>query len=94
MARAWQLPDDVLFAITRSDRYSLDGAPSPVNLVCLANALAKRVGLYTRAIAPEEIDDVINEGMELFDLSEQDISGILDQVAPAQNPASSVRPQR
>jgi putative nucleotidyltransferase with HDIG domain len=91
MARAWQLPDDVLFAITRSDRYSLDGSPTPVNLVCLANALAKRAGLYTRSIAPEELDPVINEGMELFELSEQEISAIVEQVLPTENTGESVR---
>jgi putative nucleotidyltransferase with HDIG domain len=94
MARAWQLPDDVLFAITRSDRYSLDGSPSPVNLVCLANALAKRSGLYTRTVQAEEVDSVISEGMELFDLSEEDTAGIVEQVLPSQDQANSLRPQR
>jgi putative nucleotidyltransferase with HDIG domain len=83
MARAWQLPDDVLFAIARSDRYSLDGSPTPVNLVCLANALAKRAGLYTRAVQSEELDGVIKEGSELFDLSDEELARIVEQVQPS-----------
>ncbi|HET8934160.1 MAG TPA: HDOD domain-containing protein [Polyangiales bacterium] len=94
MARAWQLPDDVLFGIARSDRYSLDGTPTPVNLVCLANALAKRAGMNTRPVKPEEIDPVISEGMELFDLSEEDLAGIIEQVLPGEQQASTIRPQR
>jgi putative nucleotidyltransferase with HDIG domain len=94
MARSWQLPDDVLFAIARSDRYSLDGSPTPVNLVCLANALAKRAGVYTRSVATEETDAVIREGAELFDLSEEDLAAVVEQVTPEQNESDSVRPQR
>jgi len=94
MARAWQLPDDVLFAIARSDRYSLDGTPTPVNLVCLANALAKRAGLYTRSVASEEVDNVISEGAELFDLSEEDLAAIVEQVSPAENKSPTARPPR
>jgi putative nucleotidyltransferase with HDIG domain len=94
MARAWQLPDDVLFAIARSDRYSLDGAPTPVNVTCLANALAKRAGLYTRSVASEEVEGVISEGAELFDLSEDDLATIVEQVAPEQKDAETVMPPR
>jgi eukaryotic-like serine/threonine-protein kinase len=93
MARAWQLPDDVLFAIARSDRYSLDGSPTPVNLVCLANALAKRAGMYTEAVQPEELDAVIAEGMELFDLRAEELTAIVELVQPEQQ-VNSVRPQR
>jgi hypothetical protein len=84
----------VLFAIARSDRYSLDGSPTPVNLVCLANALAKRAGIYTRSVASEELEGVISEGAELFDLSEDDLNAIVEQVAPAEDTAETAPPTR
>jgi hypothetical protein len=77
MARAWQLPDEVLFAIARSDGYTADATASPVNLVCLANALVKREGIYPRAVEESEIAPVIEEGMRLFGLSAQDIEEAL-----------------
>jgi len=83
MARAWQLPDEVLFAIARSDRYSIDGTASPVNLVCLANALVKRAGVYTRAVDETETAAVIAEGAELFKLTEDDLKQLMAVVRPA-----------
>ena len=83
MARAWQLPDEVLFAIARSDRYSIDGTPSPVNLVCLANALVKRAGVYTRAVEEAEVAQIIAEGAELFKLSEEDFAQLIAAARPA-----------
>jgi putative nucleotidyltransferase with HDIG domain len=77
LARAWQLPDDVLFAIARSDRFSVDPTPSPVNLVCLANALVKRDGIYPRVVEPSEIDPVIDEGAALFGLSSVDLDAVM-----------------
>jgi putative nucleotidyltransferase with HDIG domain len=82
MARAWQLPDEVLFAIARSDRYSMDGTVSTVNVVCLANALVKRAGIYTRPVEEAEVAGVIAEGAEIFGLSEADIDGFAALVKP------------
>jgi putative nucleotidyltransferase with HDIG domain len=77
MARAWQLPDEVLLAIARSDHYSIDGLPSPVNLVCLANALVKRAGMYPRPLEEAEYAPLIEEGTRIFALSESDLEAIL-----------------
>jgi HD-like signal output (HDOD) protein len=82
MARAWQLPDEVLFAIARSDRYSIDGTPSPVNLVCLANAIVKRAGVYTRPVEDSEISGVIAEGSTIFHLTEDDIARFVVMADP------------
>ncbi len=70
VARAWQLPDEVLFAIARSDRYSLQDELSPVNLVCLANALVKREGIYPQPVSLEAVDAIIEEGKRLFQLDD------------------------
>jgi len=83
LARAWQLPDDVLFAIARADRYSVDATPSPVNLVCLANALVKREGVYPRPIEEAEVQPVIDEGAELFGLSSADLDAVLGVIRAA-----------
>jgi putative nucleotidyltransferase with HDIG domain len=80
MARAWQLPDEVLFAIARSDRYSADATASPVNLVCLANALVKREGIYPRAVEPSELTAVIDEGVSLFGLQPADLDAALAEL--------------
>ncbi|MET0389284.1 MAG: HDOD domain-containing protein [Polyangiales bacterium] len=82
LARAWKLPDEVLFAIARADRYSLDGEPSPVNLVCLANALVKRAGIYTRPVPDVEIEGVIAEGAALFKLTPDDLTELTGIVKP------------
>jgi putative nucleotidyltransferase with HDIG domain len=82
MARAWQLPDEVLFAIARSDRYSIDGAVSTVNVVCLANALVKRAGIYTRPVEESEVANVIAEGAEIFNLTEPDLAALVALVRP------------
>ncbi|HEY2732347.1 MAG TPA: HDOD domain-containing protein, partial [Polyangiales bacterium] len=80
MARAWQLPDEVLFAIARSDRYSADATASPVNLVCLANALVKREGIYPRTVEPSELTAVIDEGVSLFGLQPADLEAALAEL--------------
>jgi putative nucleotidyltransferase with HDIG domain len=77
MARAWRLPDEVLLAIARSDHYSIDGFPSPVNLVCLANALVKRAGMYPRAVEDTEYAPLIEEGSRIFSLTDKDLEAIL-----------------
>jgi putative nucleotidyltransferase with HDIG domain len=77
LARAWQLPDEVLFAIARSNSYSADATPSPVNLVCLANALVKRQGTYPRVVEEAEFAPLIEEGAALFGLSESDLDEVL-----------------
>jgi putative nucleotidyltransferase with HDIG domain len=82
MARAWQLPDEVLFAIARSDRYSIDGTPSPVNLVCLANALVKRAGIYPKPVQEAEVAGVIAEGAEIFGLPPEEIDALVTQIIP------------
>ncbi|MEY4576169.1 MAG: hypothetical protein RL701_872 [Pseudomonadota bacterium] len=91
MARAWQLPDEVLFAIARSDRYSIDGTPSPVNLVCLANAIVKRAGVYTRPVEDSEISGVIAEGSTIFHLTEDDIARFVVMADPERLTQQSAR---
>ena len=92
VGRAWQLPDDVLFAIARADRYSLDGSPTPVNMVCLANALAKRAGIYPNSVDFDELDEVIGEGAELFGLSDETLTAIMAEVVPSLDSAETARP--
>jgi putative nucleotidyltransferase with HDIG domain len=77
MARAWQLPDEVLFAIARSDRFSVDGELSPVNIVCLANALVKREGIYPQPVDRAAVQALIDEGQRLFGLDEPALARVL-----------------
>jgi putative nucleotidyltransferase with HDIG domain len=80
MARAWLLPDEVLFAISRSDRYTIDGTASPVNLVCLANALVKREGLAPTEPDPSQVERLIAEGCSLFGLDAARVDAIVAAV--------------
>jgi hypothetical protein len=77
MARAWLLPDEVLFAISRSDRYTIDGTATPVNLVCLANALVKREGLAPTESDPNQVERLIAEGCRLFGLDAARVEAIV-----------------
>ena len=60
--------------------------------MCLANALAKRAGLYTRKAPAEQVDEMIRQGAELFDLNDADIAQLVEQVQPAQNQNATARP--
>jgi putative nucleotidyltransferase with HDIG domain len=83
LARSWQLPDEVLCTIARSDRYSLAADASPVNIVCFANALVKRAGVYTRPVEETEIAPVIAEGAQMFKMSDDEVAAIVAMARPA-----------
>jgi putative nucleotidyltransferase with HDIG domain len=74
LARNWELQDEVVHAIARSERYSIEGANSIASVVCFANALVKSAGIYTGDFERETVQALIREGLVLFQLE----PGMLD----------------
>jgi putative nucleotidyltransferase with HDIG domain len=68
LARNWELQDEVVHAIARSERYSIDGAGSIASVVCFANALIKSAGIYTGEFDREAVQVLIRDGLILFQL--------------------------
>jgi putative nucleotidyltransferase with HDIG domain len=66
LARAWDLSEEIRLVIARCDRYAPEGAGCTASVVCLANALAKREGIYAGEFDAEQIDALIVEGQALF----------------------------
>jgi putative nucleotidyltransferase with HDIG domain len=77
LARSWELNDEVQHAIARSDRYSQDKTSS---IVCLANALAKRAGVYAGPVDKVANDTLIREGQTLYKLDEPTITNLLTEM--------------
>jgi putative nucleotidyltransferase with HDIG domain len=58
LARSWEMSDDVLFAIARSERFAKDNPDSIASVVCFANALAKKAAPY-----PGQVDTIVNDAL-------------------------------
>jgi putative nucleotidyltransferase with HDIG domain len=76
MARSWNLPDDLVLAIARSARYSNEGPGSITSVVCFANALVKRAGIYPGTFDLEKNDALVREGGDLYCMSEAAITAL------------------
>jgi hypothetical protein len=72
--------EDVLLAIARCERYTTDNPRSPASVVCFANALAKRAGVYPGPVDSVINDGLVREGQHLFKLDEGVIAGFLDEL--------------
>jgi putative nucleotidyltransferase with HDIG domain len=71
LGRKWNLPPDVVSAIEDCQAYERDRPRSCANTVRLANALAKRAGLYMGEVDQGELDRVVEAGRSLLGLSEE-----------------------
>jgi putative nucleotidyltransferase with HDIG domain len=80
LARSWELPEEILLAIARSDRYSAENPSSPASVVCLANALAKRAGIYAGEVDIALVDAVIFEGKQLFKLDDAQLDTLMAEL--------------
>jgi eukaryotic-like serine/threonine-protein kinase len=72
-ARAWQLPDEVIHAIARSNRFTPEGRGATPNLVCFANAIAKSQGLYAGPIELDEVRALVKQGQELYSVTDEQL---------------------
>jgi putative nucleotidyltransferase with HDIG domain len=80
LARSWELQDDVVFAIARSQRYSVDGPGSISSVVCFANALAKSRGIYTGAFDTDAVQGLIRDGLELFKIDQEQLEPLFAEL--------------
>jgi putative nucleotidyltransferase with HDIG domain len=76
LARSWELQDDVVFAIARSQRYSVEGPGSISSIVCFANALAKSHGIYTGVFDTDAVQALIRDGLELFKIDKGQLDAL------------------
>ncbi len=89
LARSWELQNDVVLAIARSERYSVDGPGSIVSVVCLANALVKSQGIYTGDFDADANEALIREGVELFRIEPEMLDRLLVELRDEQARAST-----
>jgi putative nucleotidyltransferase with HDIG domain len=76
LASKWKLPEDVVGAIQNCKRYDNDRPRSTANVVRIANALAKRSGLYVGSVSEATQDQIITTGRLLLKMSQPAIDGL------------------
>lgn len=85
LAREWKLPEAVLATAANCSTYE-DGAPRSVsNCVRLANAIAKKAGVYVGRSDPAEVADLVLAGQVLLALDDTQ----LDRVRTAMQAATA-----
>jgi putative nucleotidyltransferase with HDIG domain len=80
LARSWDLNEEVLLAIARSDRYAAGAPNSSTSAVCFANALAKHAGVYAGQFDIALNDALLREGQQLFKVDEALVSTFLNEM--------------
>ena len=76
LAQKWKLPEDVVSAIENCKRYDSDRPRSIANVVRVANALAKRSGLYVGVVSDATLDQIITTGRLLLKMSQPALDGL------------------
>jgi putative nucleotidyltransferase with HDIG domain len=98
LAKKWKLPDDVVSAIENCKRYDSDQPRSTANVVRVANALAKRSGLYVGAVSDATQEQIITTGRLLLKMSQPALDGLCrdlpGRVATLLEPRPAAAPPR
>ena len=68
LARKWNLPPDVANTLENCNSYDTKRPRSSANVVCLANALAKRAGIYVGQVDEGEVERTVAAGRLLLGL--------------------------
>jgi putative nucleotidyltransferase with HDIG domain len=76
LAQKWKLPQDVVNAIENCKRYDKDVPRSVANVVRLANALAKRSGLYVGTVSDASLEQIITTGRLLLKMTQPAVDGL------------------
>ena len=74
LARKWELAPEVADVIGKVDKYNVERPRCSVNVVRLANALAKREGLYVGKPNEAEMHEAIGAGRTLLGLNDEDLA--------------------
>jgi|GEM_PF-5503764 len=76
LARQWNLPPEISQAIDRCAAFDSLHPHDYANLVCLANAFAKRQGLYAGDVDNQQVGELVSEGQRLLALSDEAMSAL------------------
>ncbi|MCG5055272.1 MAG: HDOD domain-containing protein [Myxococcales bacterium] len=80
LARKWELANEVAEAVGSSHAYDVTRPRTCANLVRLANALAKREGIYVGNPSPAEIHDAIGGGRTLLALDDAALARVCNNL--------------
>lgn len=80
LARKWNLPPEVAKSIESCGAYDRENPKSSTNVVRLANALAKRVGLYMGDVDQKEIDRTVEAGQRLLGIKDEVMGDICREI--------------
>jgi hypothetical protein len=80
LARSWNMDEELLFAIARSDRFVGDSPSLITNVVCYTNALAKKAGVYVGEVEPVMLDALLREGASIFKLEPPMVESLLKEL--------------
>jgi putative nucleotidyltransferase with HDIG domain len=80
LARSWELQDEIVLAIARAQKYSVDGPGSIASVVCFANALVKSQGIYTGACDVDAVQMLVRDGLELFKVDDEQLQSLLTEL--------------
>jgi putative nucleotidyltransferase with HDIG domain len=92
LAQKWKLPQDVIRAIEECRAYDNDQPRSIANVVRLANALAKRSGLYVGQVSEAHLDQIITSGRLLLKMSQPAVDGLCQNISGRVNTLLEPKP--
>jgi HD-like signal output (HDOD) protein len=81
LSEKWQLPDAVSACIRDCSEYDNSDRASLVNVVCFANAIAKKSGVYAGAVDQGDVDAVIMIGRSLIGVNDELLRSLTKQIA-------------
>jgi HD-like signal output (HDOD) protein len=84
LAEKWRLPDEAVACMQENLDYDNADRTSVPNVVCFANALAKKSGLYVGAFDEDDVDAIVMIGRSLIgvndDILKTLVKGLKDRV--------------
>jgi hypothetical protein len=81
------MDEDILLAIARCDRYLTESPSSISNVVCYANALTKKVGVFVGDLDTTHNEALLREGANIFKLTDEMVETLITELRT--NPADT-----
>jgi putative nucleotidyltransferase with HDIG domain len=80
LAEKWRLPDEVVACMQENLDYDNADRTSVPNVVCFANALAKKSGLYVGTFDEDDVDAIVMIGRSLIGVNDEILKTLLKQL--------------
>lgn len=80
LATRWRLPEEISGAIERASEYDRGVPTSCSNVVCLANAVVKKHGIYAGEVDAGKLDALIDDGRRLLGLDEAALAAAVSEL--------------